>query len=119
MKRFTFIFLGIAFVVFLAYSFKPVTTANSNECVMISGKIVSIKEGKANDIQIRLENDSHYYYINNGVAKGINLEQLSSKVLNKTVTLHCPNRWTIINPDGIVPHISKMEKGTTVVYSEF
>ncbi|AXG68427.1 hypothetical protein KORDIASMS9_00642 [Kordia sp. SMS9] len=119
MRRFTFIFLGIAFVVFLAYSFKPVTTVNSDECVQISGKIVSIKKSAENDIQIRLENDSHYYYINRGLEKGINLAQLSSKVLNKTVTLHCPNRWTIVNPDGIVPHISKLEKGTTVVYSEF
>lgn len=118
MRRFTFIFLGIAFVVFLAYSFKPVTTVQSDDCVLISGKIVSIKEGKSNDIQIRLENDSHYYYINRGLEKGINLAQLSSKVLNKTVTLYCPNRWTIVNPDGIVPHITKMEKGTTVVYNE-
>ncbi|MBC8755539.1 hypothetical protein H2O64_12755 [Kordia sp. YSTF-M3] len=119
MRRFTFIFLGIALVVFLAYSFKPVTTVNSDDCVLISGKIVSIEEGTSNDIQIRLENDSHYYYINRGLEKGVNLEQLSSKVLNKTVTLYCPNRWTIVSPDGIVPHISKMEKGTTVVYSEF
>jgi len=119
MKRFTFIFLGIALVVFLAYSFKPVTAVTSDECILISGRIVSIKEGATNDIQIRLENDSHYYYINDGLEKGINLKQLSSKVLNKTVTLYCPNRWTPVNPDGIVPHITKMEKGTTVVYSEF
>ncbi|WP_420570706.1 hypothetical protein [Kordia sp.] len=119
MRRFTFIFLGIALVVFLAYSFKPATKVKSDDCVLISGKIVSIEEGTSNDIHIRLENDSHYYYINRGLEKGINLEQLSSKVLNKTVTLYCPNRWTIVNPDGIVPHISKMEKGTTVVYSEF
>lgn len=119
MRRFTFIFLGIAFVVFLAYSFKPVTTVKSDDCVLISGKIISIQEGSSNDIQIRLENDSHYYYINRGLEKGINLEQLSSKVLNKTVTLYCPNRWTIVNPDGIVPHISRMDKGTSVVYTEF
>ena len=119
MRRLTFIFLGIAFVVFLAYSFTPVTTVNSDDCVLISGKIVSIEEGTSNDIQIRLENDSHYYYINRGMEKGLNLAQLSSKVLNKTVTLYCPNRWTITNPDGIVPHISKLEKGTSVVYSEF
>lgn len=119
MRRFTFIFLGIAFVVFLAYSFKPVTKVTSDECVLISGKVVSVQEGTSNDIQIRLENDSHYYYINRGLEKGVNLAQLSSKVLNKTVTLYCPNRWTIVNPDGIVPHISKLEKGTTIVYSEF
>ena len=119
MKRLTFIFLGIAFVVFLAYSFKPVTTVDSDDCVLISGKIVSIAEGTSNDIQIRLENDSHYYYINRGIEKGVNLAQLSSKVLNKTVTLYCPNRWTLVSPDGIVPHISRLEKGTTIVYSEF
>ncbi|MGH1384191.1 hypothetical protein [Kordia sp.] len=119
MRRFTFIFLGIALVVFLAYSFKPVTTVKSDDCVLISGKIVSIKKGDTNDIQIRLENDSHYYYINRGLEKGINLKQLSSKVLNKTVTLYCPNRWSLVNPDGIIPQISQMEKGTTVVYSEF
>jgi hypothetical protein len=119
MKRLTFIFLGIALVVFLAYSFKPVTTVDSDDCVLISGKIVSVEEGTSNDIQIRLENDSHYYYINRGIEKGLNLAQLSSKVLNKTVTLYCPNRWTLVSPDGIVPHISRMEKGTTIVYSEF
>jgi phosphopantothenate synthetase len=119
MRRFTFIFFGIALVIFLAYSFKPVTSVNSDDCVLISGKIVSIEEGTSNDIQIRLENDSHYYYINRGLEKGVNLKQLSSKVLNKTVTLYCPNRWTIVSPDGIVPHISRMEKGTSVVYSEF
>ncbi|WP_046756341.1 hypothetical protein [Kordia jejudonensis] len=119
MKRLTFIFLGIALVVFLAYSFKPVTEVDSDDCVLISGKIVSIAEGTSNDIQIRLENDSHYYYINRGLEKGLNLAQLSSKVLNKTVTLYCPNRWTLVSPDGIVPHISRMEKGTAIVYSEF
>ncbi|WP_298417016.1 hypothetical protein [uncultured Kordia sp.] len=119
MKRLTFIFLGIALVVFLAYSFKPVTSVKSDDCVLISGKIVSIEQGTSNDIQIRLENDSHYYYINRGIQKGVNLAQLSSKVLNKTVTLYCPNRWTLVSPDGIVPHISRLEKGTTIVYSEF
>ena len=119
MRRITFIFLGIALVVFLAYSFKPVTTVDSDDCVLISGKIVSIEEGPSNDIQIRLENDSHDYYLNRGLEKGLNLAQLSSKVLNKTVTLYCPHRWTLVSPDGIVPHISRMEKGTTIVYSEF
>ena len=119
MKRLTFIFLGIALVVFLAYSFTSVPKVELDDCILISGKVVSVKKGTSDDIQIRLENDSHYYYINDGVTKGVNLEQLNTKVLNKTVTLYCPNRWTITNPDGIIPQISKMEKGTTVVYSEF
>ncbi|WP_046743051.1 hypothetical protein [Kordia zhangzhouensis] len=119
MRRLTFIFLGIALVVFLAYSFTNAPTVHSEDCILISGKVISVKEGTSSNIQIRLENDSHYYYIDRGMEKGVNLEQLSTKVLNKTVTLYCPNRWTIVNPDGIVPQISKMEKGTSVVYSEF
>ena len=110
MKRFTFIFLGIAFVVFLAYSFKPITAVKTGNSIKISGKVVSMKKDASNTIQIRLENDSHYYYIPHDV----NLAELSSKVLNKTVTLHLPKLWV-----GTSEHIAQLEVDHQVLFTEF
>jgi len=108
----------IVFIIFLSLRSCTIANPQLKNCEVVMTKIVEITEGTTQDIILHV-NNTQSYYIYRGLENDLNLDSLNVKVLNKTVTLHCPNRWTIVNPDGIVPHISKLEKGTTVVYSEF
>ncbi|TXG36837.1 hypothetical protein [Seonamhaeicola maritimus] len=59
------------------------------ECVIQNETIIHIKEGTSFDI-VFSDNQGDHYYINRGLERGLILDSLNAKVLNKTVTLHLP-----------------------------
>ena len=58
-------------------------------CVVENVKITKITEGRLNDIVFH-DDGTDFYYINRGLERGLNLDSLNAKVLNKRVTLHLP-----------------------------
>ncbi len=124
MKKIGKIYFIIVFVFFIIFmsgviqTFKPVRDVQPDEVIKISGKAVNIQEGANFDIVIALENDTHYYYINQGLQYNLTLEQLRSEILNKTVTLYSVNRWTFFTRDGIMGHISKLMIDDKVLFNE-
>lgn len=121
MKKFFWIFsisLFILFVAFFWVTFRPISNVGPNDVVPVSGKVTVIYEGSGSDIYITIENIERPFYINRGLQLGLNLDSLNEQVLNKTVTLHCINRWTPFTTDGIHPHISKLQLNGQVIFNE-
>jgi hypothetical protein len=85
----------------------------AEECHIETEKIIKITIGSSQDIIFSDEHGDHYY-INRGLERGLNLDSLNAKVLNKTVTLHLPKLWF-----GTSEHIAQLAIGDEVIFTEF
>ncbi|MBQ0734620.1 hypothetical protein J9332_09880 [Aquimarina celericrescens] len=116
-----FLSASILFIVFMAVviqTFRPVRNIQPDDVLKIEGIVTKVQEASGYDIVITLENDDHYYYINRGLLHGLTVEQLSSNILNKKVTLYAIERWTIFTRDGNMGHIAKIMIGDKVVFNK-
>ena len=84
-----------------------------NQCVVETVTIKKIYEASSYDI-VFVDTGNDKYYINGGLERGLNLDSLNSKVLNKTVTLHLPNLWL-----GVSEHISQLTVDDEIIFTEF
>ncbi|WP_250433272.1 hypothetical protein [Hanstruepera flava] len=117
MKKSTIIYMILAFCVgffgLVAISSLIIKDPKPEKCVVLTKKIVRITEGSSYDIVLSDAGTDHYY-INRGLEQGLNLDSLSAKVLNKTVTLHLPKLWL-----GTSEHIAQLAVGDDIIYTEF
>ena len=68
------------------------------------------------DLDIVFHDDgTDFYYINRGLERGLNLDSLKTKVLNKTVTLHLAKVLSGITSE----HISQLAIGDEIIFTEF
>lgn len=105
--------LSIVFTVILSFTSCIINNPKPEECDIEVEKIINIKEGTSFDI---IFSDSHgdHYYINRGLERGLNLDSLNAKVLNKTVTLHLPKLFY-----GTSEHIAQLAIGDEIIFTEF
>ena len=117
MKKGTIILLIIAFCVgffgLIGLKALIIDESEPDTCVVQTETITDIKEGPSNDI-VFSDNQGDHYYINRGLERGLNLDSLNAKVLNKTVTLHLPKLWL-----GTSEHIAQLAVGDEIIYTEF
>ena len=108
-------FLVLALVLFLFLVFKSCVINNPQpeECEIVNVTIKRITVGSSNDIMF-YDNGTDFYYINRGLERGLNLETLNAKVLNKTVTLHLPKMLF-----GTSEHIARLAIGDDIIFTEF
>lgn len=92
-----------------------ITNPKPEECVVENVKITRITEGPSNDIVFH-DDGTDFYYINRGLERGLNLDSLNTKVLNKRVTLHLPKLF-----GGVVTseHIAQLAIEDEIIFTEF
>ncbi len=85
------------------------------DCVIQTETIINIKEGTSFDIVF---SDSHgdHYYINRGLERGLNLDSLNAKVLNKSVNLHLAK---VLGGLVISEHITQLSVDDAIIFTEF
>jgi hypothetical protein len=111
-------FTAILWVVFLCYKLiLTVTISNpqAENCKIQTEKIIAITKGSSKDI-VFSDNKGDHYYINRGLDRGLNLDSLKAKVLNKTVTLHLPK---VFGSKITSEHIAQLAIGNTIIFTEF
>ena len=85
------------------------------ECYIQTETIINISEGSSQDIVFSDDSGDHYY-INRGLERGLNLDSLNAKVLNKTVTLHLPK---VLGGLVTSEHIAQLTVDETIIFTEF
>ncbi|WP_298893021.1 hypothetical protein [uncultured Psychroserpens sp.] len=113
LRPFFVLALSLFFVITLSFYSCIITDPKPEECDIEIEKIISIKEGTSSDIIFSDDHGDHYY-INRGLERGLNLDSLNAKVLNKTVTLHLPKLFF-----GTSEHIAQLAVGDEIIFSEF
>ncbi|WP_452224911.1 hypothetical protein [Lacinutrix chionoecetis] len=121
MKKFTLIIGALAIVFSIFYlGYKAILAGTYSEpeagaCKIQTEKIIKISEGISKDIVLKDANGDKYY-INRGLQRGLNLESLRSKVLNKTVTLHLPK---LLGGRISSENIAQIAVGNNIIFTEF
>ena len=108
------IIIAIGWLVFLSYQLftsikQPRTKAKF--CSVETGKITDIQRDVTNNIVLENRNGD-LYYISRGLERGLNLDSLRVKVLNKTVTLHLPKVLGGLATSG---HIVQITVGNEII----
>lgn len=118
------IYLGTCFLLFVTVMYfviitcKPVKNVKSTDVAPVLGVVKNVEIVRGNDLEIKLNNDDHRYYINNVIEGKINFEHLIQQIKGKQVTLYYIKRWTPLTTDGVYPHISKLKMANKVLFNE-
>lgn len=100
-------------------SFIPISNSTLENSVKLKGEILEFKEeGGPNDVFVYVKNDSHRYYINRGMEKGLIPNDLNKRFAYKEITIHYAKHWTFLDPFGKNRHITRLTKNETVIYNE-
>ena len=105
----------LIFIPILAIYSCVIGSPKPEECAIVETTIIKITEGSSNDIVFHNEYGD-YFYINRGLKKGLNLEELNTSVLNKTVTLHLAR---LLAGTVTSEHIAQIAVGDHIIYTEF
>ncbi len=118
MKKSILVFsiVAISLLLFILLAMKSCIIQNPKpeECTVVQVTVTGISEGGVKDIVF--ENaENNIYYINRGLERGLHLDSLKTKVLNKTVTLHL-SKVLIGTTSG---HISQVTLDDEIIFTEF
>lgn len=114
-KQNLFLALALSLIVTSTLLFKScvVNDPKPEECVIETVKIVKITKGSSFDIVFH-DDGTDFYYINRGLERGLILDSLNAKVLNKRVTLHLPKLIY-----GTSEHIAQLAIDDEIIFTEF
>lgn len=90
-----------------------IENSKPEDCVITTIKVTKITKGASQDIVFH-DDSTDFYYINRGLERGLNLDTLNAKVLNKTLTLHLPRLLL-----GTSEHIAQIALGNDIIFTEF
>ncbi|SKB31404.1 hypothetical protein [Daejeonella lutea] len=99
-------------------TFRPVPILPENALVVFKGKVVEIYEGGVNDVNFKIEGRDELFYINRGLEKGLNLQELKAQLINQKITVKYPDHWTLLNFNKRNIHISKIEYLGETLFTE-
>lgn len=103
------------FVLVLSFTSCIINNTKPEDCEVIKVTINKISEGSDYDIKFH-DGKGKFYYINRGLEQGLNLEDLNTKVLNKTVTLHLAK---VLAGASTSNHISQLAIDGEILFTEF
>lgn len=109
-------FLGFTLLFVCSLLNSCLTSASKQDnCEVVEITVINITEGSVKDIVSYNEGIDKWYYINRGLEQGLLLEDLKTKVLNKTVTLHLAK----VLGGRTSNHIAQTALDDEIIYTEF
>ena len=113
MKKRCPFFVLILLAITLSFQSCLIRNPKPEDCSVKQITVSKIAEGSSYDIVFHNDNNDSYY-INRGLERGLNLDSLNAKVLNKTVTLHLANVFY-----GASGHIAQLAIDDEIIFTEF
>ena len=110
------LFVGVIYL--FVITCKPVRNVTKNDVKPTTGIVDYANIVRGSDLEIRLKNDSHPYYIKDYASHKINFENLVQQINGKEVILYYIERWTPFTTDKVYPHISKLKIADKVLFNE-
>jgi hypothetical protein len=102
-----FPFLGI-----IAIQLLKIPVPLEKDCLVVSGTVTDIYEAGDRDVVFRLEGQTKTFYVNRGLALGLDLHTLQTTLLNKQILIKYPEHFTGAG------HISKIEADGKTIFTE-
>jgi hypothetical protein len=118
MKKYMFLAIFCVFILMI-FAFSKVDSSKDNS-VIVNGKVLGITEGGVKDAVFQLEGHDITYYVNRGLEDKFTLTELNEKFAGKQLRIYYAKGWTPLAPFGTrSKHITRIESGASVEYSEF
>ena len=109
-------FIAVAMLVLGILVFRTVPIPNEEDCAVVKGMVVDITEGGTKDIVFRIAGLNRIFYVNRGLERGLDLDELRAQLLNKEITIKYPRYWTPLGNSS--KHISKIEFSGRTIFTE-
>lgn len=100
-------------VVFAFFAIGPVDISKSN-CQVREGIVERISEAASYDVVVKLQDDDAIYYVNRGLERGLELDDLKTQLEGKKVKLWHAKSWHITGG-----HITQLEADKQIIYTEW
>ncbi|MEM6347182.1 MAG: hypothetical protein AAF927_25050 [Bacteroidota bacterium] len=97
---------------------RPVPQTNKDNAIVISGTVQKIFEGGDKDVVFSLRENEQIYYINRGLAQGLDLSDLQYRLIGREVSITYPNYWTPLDWNSRIHHLSRLQLGEEIIYDE-
>ncbi len=98
---------------------RPVPIPDSvEECLKVDGEVLDIIDAGTYDIRFIIEGDNSIYYINRGLERGLNLDELKDKLIGKTITLYYPEYFSILDPNNNSRHLNQVNFLDEIIFTE-
>ncbi len=118
-KTLTWIFIGgMALFALGIMTIRPVPILPERDLVVLNEKVIEIYEGGVKDVNLKLEGRNELFYVNRGLERGLNLQELRSQLINQRITVKYPDHWSLLNSNKATIHISKIEHQGKTVFTE-
>lgn len=109
---------GLIVFGFIFAAFRPVHIPPEKDCRTLTGKVLKITEGGVKDVNFKLEGHKQVFYVNRGLERGLNLRTLNKQLVGRTITLKYPEHWSLLNFNGHIVHVSKVELDGKTIFTE-
>jgi len=118
--RVSILLLFLAFVIILFLLVRP-ATINRENSIEVKAVVTGVSEGGLKDIVISLKDARDIYYINKGIEKGLNVDDLNKKLIKKSVTILYakPRMLSRFGPMTDTRFITELRLDKEMIYSEF
>jgi hypothetical protein len=118
MKKLLFYSMMIFMLALAVLVLRPIIPSEGDS-IRVEGFVSSVFEGGVKDACFRLKGDNANYYINRGLENGLFLDSLKQRLLNQRISIFYADHWTPLDPEHRSRHITRLEYGSEVLYSEF
>ena len=82
----------------LGLVFRPLPSSSSENTVVFTGTIEQVIETGNKNVVFKLKNDDRFYFIEEGLGKGLSFPELQQELSGKSVEIHYVKHWTPIDP---------------------
>jgi len=113
LKITVFLFLGS----FILLALRPIPQPTDNNCAFIQGSISQIVSTPEKDIFFELQNQESKYYINRGLELDLDIDDLKSNLLHKTVKIVYVDHWSPLDPFKSTQSIAQIEHSGEIFFS--
>ena len=117
-KKYFAIFAGLIALVTIVLCLRPVPILAEKDCLVIKGTVSEIYEGGVKDVVFKLQGQNQSFYVNRGLQRGLSLKELQANLTGREIVLKYPDHWTLLNPNSLSVHISKIEHAGHTVFTE-
>lgn len=98
--------------------FRAVPIPEESGALISKGTVTKIYESGVKDVFFELKGIDKKFYVNRGLERGLNLDELQAELINKEIVIKYPKYWTPLDPDNSVRHISKVESEGRTIFTE-
>ena len=111
--------IGLIFLIGLGFlAFRPIPIPEENDCLSLKGRVAEIHESGTKDVSFKLHGSDKTFYLNRGLERGLDLEELKTTLANKEIIIKYPKYWTPLDPANSIRHVSKIEFNGQTFFTE-